>query len=394
MPERILILDANQRSALAATRSLGLQGLWVATADTTGNTLAGSSRHCQSSLTYACPFSDPINFFNDILKIVSEHNITFLLPMTEASTYVVLSLRHKLPDSVVLPFPSQQSVDSLADKNNLFELAQTLNIPIPETRFCTSRQDALDCIDDISHYPVVLKPFKSKILSSTGITATSVVVVHSRQDFLEALEKPHFNTHPFTIQDFIHGEGQGIFALYSDGNPYCFFAHRRLREKPPEGGVSVLCESRDVDGCMQELARRLLSQAVWHGVAMVEFRVSPNGTPYLMEVNPRFWGSLQLAIDSGLDFPYLLYLANVHPEQLPSPSYTAGRRMRWLLGDLDRLYLIMKAPLSRYSLMKKIWELLMFFIPNFKTRHEINRLDDLGPFRFELLQYVKALCKG
>jgi len=41
---------------------------------------------------------------------------------------------------------------------------------------------------------------------------------------------------------------------------------------------------------------------------MVEFRVDArDGTAKLMEVNPRFWGSLQLSILSGADFPYLLY---------------------------------------------------------------------------------------
>jgi predicted ATP-grasp superfamily ATP-dependent carboligase len=51
----------------------------------------------------------------------------------------------------------------------------------------------------------------------------------------------------------------------------------------------------------------LLGQFDWQGVAMVEFKVEANtGTPYLLEVNGRFWGSLQLAIDAGVDFPALL----------------------------------------------------------------------------------------
>lgn len=391
MSERILILDANQRSALAATRSLGRQGLWVMAADTTPETLAGSSRYCRQSKTYTCPYTDPMGFFTDILNLVNENGITFLLPTTEASTYVILAFRDKLPSSVVLPFPTQSSVETLANKNDLFRLAQSLDIPVPNTRYCNNRQDGIDCLADIPRFPVVLKPFKSRILDENGITSTSVVVAHSREAYLEALERPYFASHPFTVQDFIEGEGQGIFTLYAGGQPFCFFAHRRLREKPPEGGVSVLCESREVDTRMQELSTQLLNAADWHGVAMVEFRVSPDGTPYLMEVNPRFWGSLQLAIDAGLDFPYLLYLANVHPERLPTPDYKVGRRMRWLLGDLDRLYLVMKAPLARYSLLKKFLELVSFFIPHHQTRHEVNRFSDFGPFRFELRQYLKAL---
>ena len=85
--------------------------------------------------------------------------------------------------------------------------------------------------------------------------------------------------------------------------PVAFFAHKRLRERPPWGGVSVLSESAEPDPRLKALARQLLDDACWHGVAMVEFKVAPDGTPYLMEINTRFWGSLQLAIDAGVDFP-------------------------------------------------------------------------------------------
>ena len=54
----------------------------------------------------------------------------------------------------------------------------------------------------------------------------------------------------------------------------------------------------------QRLKQELLDELNWHGVAMVEFKVTEDGTPYLMEINTRFWGSLQLAIDAGVDFPY------------------------------------------------------------------------------------------
>jgi hypothetical protein len=74
-----------------------------------------------------------------------------------------------------------------------------------------------------------------------------------------------------------------------------------LREKPPSGGVSVLSESVQVNSKLGSLAQTLLENSNWHGVAMVEFKVATDGTPYLMEINTRFWGSLQLAIDAGVD---------------------------------------------------------------------------------------------
>lgn len=122
---------------------------------------------------------------------------------------------------------------------------------------------------------------------------------------------------------------------------------------------------------------------------MVEFRVSADGTAYLMEVNPRFWGSLQLAIDSGVDFPWWLYLASTG-QTVPEVPWQ-HRRVRWLLGDLDRLYLVLKSSSDTYSIGKKLVEILRFCKPGWRTRHEVNRWQDLRPFWFELKQYLRAL---
>lgn len=390
MPSRILVLDGNQRAALAVTRSLGAKQLWVGVGESSAPSLAGESRFCQETMTYRDPFASPEAFIDDIVALIERYGITFLLPITEATAYVLLKHREYLPDSVTLPLPGNDNIDMLADKNRLYLLARELDIPVPDSTLCKNRAQGLEELKNCSQFPVVLKPYKSKILQDNRIIPTSVKVAESYESAVELLESNNFFDYPFSIQQFIQGEGQGVFALYLHGEPICFTAHRRIREKPPEGGVSVLCESSQVDETMRKLSHKLLHQAQWDGVAMVEYKVSEDGTPYLMEVNPRFWGSLQLAIDSGVDFPYLLYCAYTGTP-IPEIHYQTHRRVRWLLGDLDRLYLVLRAPNSRYSPLQKFWEIVRFFLPNLKTRHEVNRRNDLKPFWFEVRQYIKAL---
>jgi predicted ATP-grasp superfamily ATP-dependent carboligase len=389
MEPRILVLDGNQRASLAAVRSLGSKGLRIAVGESTPTSMAGFSRYCCQNVRYSDPFSSPRAFFEDILKQVHELGISFLLPITEATTYVLLQYRDELPGHVTLPFPETESVERLANKNTLFQLAEQSAIPIPETLFCQNADEGLKALDSINRFPIVLKPFKSKILQAEGILSTQVIIAQSSGEARSALNAHPFFSFPFTIQSFIHGSGQGVFALFDHGKPVCYFAHRRLREKPPGGGVSVLCESAPVDEQLRASAEKLLVNAQWHGVAMVEFRVSGDGTGYLMEVNPRFWGSLQLAIDSGIDFPWWLYLASTG-QAVPQVAWQR-RRVRWLLGDLDRLYLVLKAPTATYSVGEKILEVLRFLKPGLRTRHEVNRWRDLHPFWFELKQYLHAL---
>ena len=125
---------------------------------------------------------------------------------------------------------------------------------------------------------------------------------------------------------------------------------------------------------------------------MVEFLVADDGTPYLMEVNTRFWGSLQLAIDAGVDFPYLLYRVFTGEEVPAELGYREGVRLRWLLGDLDRLYLVLRNRGGRYTLPARMKEVFEFFTPSFGiTRHEIDRWGDIGPAFFEAKKYVADL---
>ena len=91
-----------------------------------------------------------------------------------------------------------------------------------------------------------------------------------------------------------------------------------------------------VNNEVKELAVKLLSLIKWYGVAMVEFKVDPrDNKPKLMEINPRFWGSLSLAIYAGVDFPYMLYKMAMGEAFEPVTTYKTGIRSRYLLpGDI------------------------------------------------------------
>jgi predicted ATP-grasp superfamily ATP-dependent carboligase len=232
----------------------------------------------------------------------------------------------------------------------------------------------------------------SKIYTTDGWIATVVTIANNSEELQKSLLKsPYLQDHPFMIQEFIPGHGAGLFCLFQHGKPVVFFAHKRLREKPPQGGVSVLSESVAPEPNLQASAERLLTGAEWHGVAMVEFRVGANGTAYLMEVNTRFWGSLQLAIDAGVNFPALLASNELDLGLTASSNYVVGQRLRWLLGDLDSLYIYLK---SSYTNKQKLGRLIQFCTPGFfRTKHEINRLADLKPSVFELKSYLKQFLR-
>ncbi len=384
--KRVLILDANQRSALATTRSLGKQGITVFTADATPDSLSGASKYAEKHFRYPPPADKPDEFISYLADLVKKHKIQIIFPMTELTASLTLENQHILKD-ITLPFADLKSVDTLADKCALMRIAKQLNIPFPATHFINNKDELpfeLNTLD----YPIVLKPGKSWLISNDKWFHTAVKFANTPAEADKILNNDPAFLQPFMIQACVNGKGQGVFAIYNKGTPLSFFSHKRLREKPPWGGVSVLSESVEIDPSLGKYAKALLDHVSWHGIAMVEFKVDDDGTAYLMEINTRFWGSLQLAINAGVNFPWMLYQVAVNESPVAVNHYKIGTRLRWILGDLDALYITLKN--NRYTLPEKTKAIVSFLRPSiFKTRHEVNKLDDMAPFIWEIRKYFK-----
>ena len=198
--------------------------------------------------------------------------------------------------------------------------------------------------------------------------------------------------YPILLQERIDGAGVGVFVLMRDDEVLAAFAHRRLREKPPSGGVSVLRESIALDPKLRDLSVALLRGFAWEGPAMVEYKVDSTGKPYIMEINGRFWGSLQLAIDAGVDFPHMLISAATGEHVQPVTSYRTGVRSRWFLGDVDHLLLRLRHSPKALELEEQapsraqaVADFIKAFGPT--SRSEVFRLSDPAPGFRELVEW-------
>ncbi len=384
--EKVLILDGNTRSALAATRSLGRRGVQVVVADETKRTLAGVSKYCNESFTYPSPTANLPGFLSTVKAECSQRGIRVIFPMAETSMAAVLKHREEFKN-LHLPLPEFHTFDALTDKWNLMRLAQRLNITIPQTHYVADAR-SLQRVRHTLKFPVVLKPYRSMIWTNGHCTAASVKYAESARELEKTVAQyEYFSRNPFLLQEYVTGQAHGIFALYNQGELVASFAHRRLRENPPSGGVSVLCESVEKNPEAWSMAKTLLDHMAWHGVAMVEFKVAADGTPYLMEVNARFWGSLQLAIDAGVDFPWLLYQLATDTNIGSVNGYALGVKSRWLWGDFKRLCKVLAGSelppgLQFPRSMRSIFQFLNFLDSH--TRCEEGRWQDLKPFFLQL----------
>jgi predicted ATP-grasp superfamily ATP-dependent carboligase len=391
---RILVTDSDTRAALAAVRALGARGHDVVTAGISSASLAARSRHSSAFERYPDPAADSEGFVQAIAEITKRRSIEVVLPMTEVTTLLVTAHQDRFTGRI--PFPDSTTVANASDKAFVINLARELGIPVPRTIVATSAANGIERAAELG-FPIVMKPSRSRVRTEDGWVSTGVAYATDAATLRDALERLPPAVYPVLLQERIEGPGVGVFAAVDRGRTVALFAHRRLREKPPSGGVSVLCESAAVDPVAAEHATKLLNHIGWRGVAMVEFKQDKrDGSLRLMEINGRFWGSLQLSILAGVDFPNIA-AAIAQGQDLPAPpGYRTGVRSRWLAGDLDAMLLQLFRSRDRLNLPPSHpgrWRMLASFFNPFgpAARCEIERPDDFGPARLEWARRFKLV---
>jgi len=129
---------------------------------------------------------------------------------------------------------------------------------------------------------------------------------------------------------------------------------------------------------------------------MVEFKRSARtGRGYLMEVNGRLWGSLQLAVDAGVDFPVLLVRTALGERVEPVVSYRVGVRSRWLWGDVDHLIARVRHSREQLHLTGDAPSVVatardVLRLPKAGERLDVWDRDDPRPFWRETIDWVRG----
>ena len=336
-PRTVIVTDGEQRAALAVVRSLGVAGYRCIVTSSSRASIAGGSRFVARTATVPNALEQPTEFADAVIALAAAEEAAVVLPIAEQSLLAILPVRARLSPAIV-PFPDAAAFSAVTDKERLLKEASRLGISVPSQEIVRDI-DAVSTIDSLRlRYPIVIKPARS-VGERGGVRARFSVAYAADpaelQRRLRALPPAAF---PLLLQQRVVGPGTGIFMLLWDGKLKAQFAHERLCEKPPSGGESVYRESVAIDEELRDRSLALLERFGWCGVAMVEYkRDSATGQPYLMEVNGRFWGSLQLAIDAGVDFPRLLVDCVLGNQNQQVPPYRVGVRSRWWWGQIDHL---------------------------------------------------------
>ena len=400
---RILITDGGERAALATARSLVAAGYRVYVAARRRSSLAGVSRGVRSWRVRSDALDRPAHYAAEVAAVARAQGVDVLLPVTDPSVEALLEHRNALPEHVLLPFPDLDTYRRASDKAHTLELAGAAGLAVPDTLLFATPADCGN-LPAASFFPAVLKPHRSvipaEVMGDVRKRKVGVTYVDDPASCRAGLAALPAGAFPVLLQRRVRGPGEGLFLLRWNGRVLAAFAHRRLREKPPAGGVSVYRESIAAPPELVAAGTRLLELLDWRGVAMVECKRDLATNRYVfMEVNGRLWGSLQLAIDAGVDFPSLLVRCAAGETVPECRQYRVGIRSRWWWGDVDHLYLRFRRSRAELQLDNgagsRLQALLDFLrVRPGRDRAEVWRWRDPAPFVVETLQWLRIVSAG
>ncbi len=389
---KVLVLDGNENQAVAAVRSLAKAGHTVFVGAPTSWSKAGWSRFCHRTFLYDSPEDNALNFVQSVCAKIQELGGAFVMPMTERTTLPISFYREFiLQAGGTFVLPSHKILLRAFDKAQTTSLAKSLDVEIPFSVVLENLIEAQDSAKTF-RFPAVLKPCSSEEVNEHGQTSTTgrPHYASNENEFLGAFSALRQRCERVIAQEFIEGTGAGYFALMNEGELCAEFAHQRIRDVRPTGSGSAVRVSTAPDPIIRAASLSLLQKLQWHGVAMVEFRVRPDGTPVFLEINGRFWNSLALPVYAGADFPaWLVQLSECKKLQQISP-YKSGLSCRWLLGDVRHLVEVWKGAPGSYpgKFPSRLETTISFLKPTSGMFHDNFLLSDPVPEIGDWLDFV------
>lgn len=340
MQKTAIVTDGLHRKSLAAVRSLGKAGYNVIVLGDSLFTTSFWSRYTNQWVLAPLASTHPNAFLSRLSTLCGQFEKPVLFLMEESSQLAFAQVRDQFKEKAHFLLAETPSLEEASNKLKTRTLALQCGIPVPDLWEASNAQALFELIPQIASNRgidnLLIKPKKGS--GSQGI-------VFAPQLSLSQIEALWMKHGEYFLMERLpaHGKGIGVSLLMDEwGECVADFTHERIQEFPLTGGPSTNRKSIHHPKAL-EWSITLLKKLGWRGVAMVEWKEDlQTGKLKLLEINPRFWGSLELAIRSGVDFP-ALYAQLCQGERASSDQsfstqgYREGIRCRWLIpGDLLR----------------------------------------------------------
>ncbi|MGQ0558019.1 MAG: carboxylate--amine ligase [Sphingosinicella sp.] len=369
---------------LAVARSIGRRGIEVHVAPTDHQAPGLCSRYVDEIHSLPPYHLDAAAWVGKLSELIECHGFHRVIPCDDAGLarlqrHAAALRREKLA------LPNEEALEIFIDKVRTRTLAERVGVPVARAASIAKASDAAALIDRLG-LPLVLKPRRSHRPGSSWLKET-VRIIRDRAELVSALAavKPA----QWLAESYFDGVGIGLSVFAEQGQIRLAWQHRRFRARL--GGMSTHRTGTPIDPRLFSDVKVLADATRLDGVAMFEFRMDPaTGAYVLIEVNPRLWGSMPLALRAGIDFPAALC------GWLPASCVAANKKWQAatnLSAELDRLSEEWAMARSGREYLRLIGEFARFGLSvAMPSRFDSWAKDDPAPFYIERRQVLARLA--
>lgn len=329
---RVIVTYGRSLMALTIAQSLGSRGVEVIGCDDVGMTVLSFSRFVKGNFVHAPVAADPDAFIDDLEAAILRHrpddDRPYVLMPCFQETRLIARHAERLGRHITVAAPAWSGIVQVDPKDRLMRTARALGLKAPPT--CTVAEWREGSALRPQGFPVIIKPV-------WGVGGRGVRRIDAAEDMAGALDDD--DGEALLVQDFIPGEDYCLTALFDRGVLEASAAYHNLSQYPRVAGPGVLRETVS-DKPFLPTAQALFGALGWTGVVEVDFRWDGQSEPWLIEVNPRFWAGLFHTVESGVDFPWLLYELAATGEVSETAEALLGQRTK--VGGLHMLAAIQK----------------------------------------------------
>jgi len=327
----VVITNGEHRASLSIVRSLGKKGLNINVAGSHKNSPAFFSKYTNCHMIYCKQHDDLVPI--TLLKYVKKVRPKVLMPILDDALMSVY--KHKVEFEKytrLIPMPTYSEFRSLSTKETLNDFAKDNNLNTPWT-YVVDIDMPVGFANKLK-FPLIIKP-------NIGAGSKGVYLVNNREDMVNKIKQLKklvnttiLDTKRIIIQEYIPNKLSYFNALIHEGKLIAR-QHIRILETYPSvcGGParSISIYDRRLEAAGRKVVNKL---KLSNGVLNIQFIFDKRSQQFrLLEINPRLWGSIQSSIDSGMDFPYLLYQIAIGKDVRKINAYCLHKKVKHFCSE-------------------------------------------------------------
>lgn len=371
MSDTVLVTGSENTGGLAVLRGLDAAGYRAWAAVSSDESFGAASRAAAGVVRTADPQVDPKGFVLDLAEAAKRVGASVVLPGTEQALLAVSEHAAAFPPHIAVGAPDLRSVLAATDKTTLPELAAAAGFRVPPTQL----MGADTGIDTAGvEFPVMVKPLRSVQNTADGLRRFEVSRVDTPVELAAALAA--LPDGQGLVQPFLAGRIRTVNGVAWNGEVVITVHKLAHRTWPIGGGVVCSATTTAVHPALEAASRTLIRNVNWSGLFNLQLIETPDGRHHLIDVNPRMYHSLALAIGAGANLPAIWTDLLLNREPVLGP-YRSGVHFRAQEDFYNLALTLVRRPGSAPATLAAL-------LPRRHTVHPVFRCTDLGPVRVRL----------